>query len=567
MQTSLVIFTFGTVMFFPLLTFHDGTILTASTLNNPPWWNPDWPFRKLITIDHTNVAGNLSDYPALISHASDPELAASAQTNGQDIVFVRYTDNATVLDHEIEFFNHTTGELVSWVKVPSLSNCSDTKLWMYYGNPLSPDQQHSEETWDTQFLAVHHLEETTGIIYDSTSHHNNGIPYGDLTHNLSGKIDGAEYFDGTDDHITLPPVFTSENQFTMETWIYPQTAARYIIAQRTSPLGVLLQVIEGGGALQYYINAAKNETGILLNNWYYVALTYDGTSARFYINGEIANEMTCGTPTWPTENLIIGDRSNGSRQYHGIIDEVRLSDSPRNTSWITTCYNNQNNPSIFSVVGAEEQYEYTLTMTSNPPEGGTVDASPNPPYHYNDNVTLTALPSPGWMFTEWSGNLTGNQNPATLLINQNKTVIASFIPENLPPIAANDSATVQENSSNNLINVLANDHDPDGDTLTITSVTQPIHGTASHDNGFVYYTPFPLYSGADLFAYTISDGQGGDASATVFITVLPVNSPPNKPTDPIPGNGESNVNVNADLGWTGETLILVIASDTMSTSE
>jgi len=87
------------------------------------------------------------------------------------------------------------------------------------------------------------------------------------------------------------------------------------------------------------------------------------------------------------------------------------------------------------------------------------------------------------------------------------------------PNAVDDSAAVDEDSSSNQINVLLNDNDPDGDALTIESVTQPSHGTASHNGDFVYYTPTPGYVGSDSFTYTINDGNGEEDTATVSVTV------------------------------------------------
>ncbi len=90
-------------------------------------------------------------------------------------------------------------------------------------------------------------------------------------------------------------------------------------------------------------------------------------------------------------------------------------------------------------------------------------------------------------------------------------------PSNNPPIANDDYVSIESGSSNNLIDVLDNDFDPDGDTLTIDTVTGPDHGYASTDGDYVYYTPEDGYGGEDEFDYTISDGKGGTSTASVFI--------------------------------------------------
>lgn len=76
------------------------------------------------------------------------------------------------------------------------------------------------------------------------------------------------------------------------------------------------------------------------------------------------------------------------------------------------------------------------------------------------------------------------------------------------------------------LDVLANDTDPDGDSLALTSNTQPAHGSAScSPSGECTYTPEADYNGAESFTYGITDGRGA-ATATVDITVIAVNDAP-----------------------------------------
>ncbi|HEY6172912.1 MAG TPA: Ig-like domain-containing protein, partial [Kofleriaceae bacterium] len=106
------------------------------------------------------------------------------------------------------------------------------------------------------------------------------------------------------------------------------------------------------------------------------------------------------------------------------------------------------------------------------------------------------------------------------------TVTLTVNPVNDPPVAVDDAANLDEDTSAT-IDVVANDGDVDGDTLTVTGVTLPAHGSAVIvDAHHVSYTPAANYSGPDAFRYTIDDGHGATAGATVALTVNPVNDPP-----------------------------------------
>ena len=127
--------------------------------------------------------------------------------------------------------------------------------------------------------------------------------------------------------------------------------------------------------------------------------------------------------------------------------------------------------------------------------------------------------------------------------------ILTVINVNDPPVAVDDSLSVNEDSTNNQLDVLLNDFDIDGDSLTIASVTIPSNGSVSTDGSFAYYTPDPDYNGPDQFGYTITDDSNGSDTATVFVNVTSVNDPPNTPNDPNPFTGETDVDINTDLSW------------------
>lgn len=89
---------------------------------------------------------------------------------------------------------------------------------------------------------------------------------------------------------------------------------------------------------------------------------------------------------------------------------------------------------------------------------------------------------------------------------------------NQPPTATNDSMGTTPGTAVT-INVLGNDSDPNGDTLSISIDSQPAHGTAVVQNGQIVYTPAAGYVGGDSFTYIVSDGKGGTATATVTVNI------------------------------------------------
>lgn len=106
------------------------------------------------------------------------------------------------------------------------------------------------------------------------------------------------------------------------------------------------------------------------------------------------------------------------------------------------------------------------------------------------------------------------------------TVTIDVLEVNTPPVANDDVASVDEDSSV-VIAVLSNDTDGNSDTLFVTGIGAAANGdVVDNGDGTVTYTPDTDFNGTDSFAYTVSDGRGGSDTATVTISVNPVNDGP-----------------------------------------
>jgi len=78
--------------------------------------------------------------------------------------------------------------------------------------------------------------------------------------------------------------------------------------------------------------------------------------------------------------------------------------------------------------GSTQTQQYTLTVNVYPSGSGRVVLEPSGGvYPAGTVVTLTAQPNSGYSFNMWGGDLSGSQNPTTITMNSNKTVIAQFV--------------------------------------------------------------------------------------------------------------------------------------------
>lgn len=140
----------------------------------------------------------------------------------------------------------------------------------------------------------------------------------------------------------------------------------------------------------------------------------------------------------------------------------------------------------------------------------------------NANKTVTFTPAAdfagGASFDYRISDGQGGSDTATVTI----TVAAL----NDAPIAGDDSSSTLEDTPRS-VNVLGNDTDAEGDTLTVVGTNNAVNGSATISGGnTVVFTPAPNFSGTASVNYTVADGNGGTDDATLTITVTAVNDAP-----------------------------------------
>jgi hypothetical protein len=368
-------------------------------------FNQGWQYRREIIIDHDLVAGNLTGFPVLISISDDTDLSSHAQSDGDDLLFMDNVGDAYQLPHEIEFFNGT--DLICWVNVSSLSSTQDTIFYMYYGNPTVGNCQDVEHVWDYDYMLVQHLNETSGIHYDSSGCNNDGSPMGGINQNAIGVIDGTDDFDGSNDYIDCGTNGSLDitNSITVSAWARIDIDEHGRLVSKHGGGSYGWAVIRHDGYLEWALstdgsdwNQGHTSSGSFpVGSWVYVTATFDGEYMRAYMDGveDTGGNMPLdlyGTINVAPASTQIGrdGYSGDSNCFDGLLDEIRISKNIRNADWIWTEYHNQHDPLLFASVGSETSASrYSVSYPS--PVNGAVDQSLSPVLSVQVNDSLGDL--------------------------------------------------------------------------------------------------------------------------------------------------------------------------------
>ncbi len=354
---------------------------TFQTASGGSWYSTGgtWNYRKAITIDHTKVAYNVGEtyanFPVLIK-LTDTNLETGALSSGNDILFT-LSDGVTKLNHEIENYNSSTGELEAWVNVGAsgLSSTVDTTLYMYYGNASAGNQQNVNGTWNSAYQGVWHLGDAGGgTSKDSTSYGNNG------TNNYltagSGQIDGDGSFNGSGggngSNIAIggsKTYATTSSSFSVSSWF---NATNYtnsvpVVAElKTSGTGGLFFTVTNYSGSYTGVDIGSNDaswsnikTGSLPSTgvWHHVVATYNGAGGttlsnyKIYVDGTSQTLSAAGGYGDSNNASMVGaagDLSSGEF-WTGGLDESEITNNVLSADWVATEYTNQESASFYSV--------------------------------------------------------------------------------------------------------------------------------------------------------------------------------------------------------------------------
>ncbi len=388
-----------------------------------------WSSKKSLTVNKSQVEGSHTDFPLLVSF-TDPDLKYTSnggkvsKTDGTDIFFTNSAD--TKLSHEIEKYDPATGQLIAWVKLPSLSSSADTTLNLYFGNASASDQQDKTGVWDTNYKGVWHLDGGTNLGINDATGSNNIASKGTFVPVDSGKIGGGVDNNGSSHMRLNGSPMDGLTSFTLDTWINHDTGASGQAFWSDWSTPQVLWRYEGSSDLRFLVRWSDatsadlqyTPSGYANGSWNKVTITYDGSTIRTYGNGNAGNTTSASGKTVANHSgsnvQKIGGGTTGSEEYwDGSIDEIRISNVARSTDWIKTEYNNQNSPSSFVSVGTTQNVQQTTTEI--PPK--TAETLGPPPPTGSPAVTFQSVASPNVS----SGGGGGSSSSRTTTTTSNTT--------------------------------------------------------------------------------------------------------------------------------------------------
>lgn len=266
--------------------------------------------------------------------------------------------------------------------------------------------------------------------------------------------------------------------------------------------------VESGGTI--LIDAMANDSDPEGDSFYISNVSWSGGGVVSFVNGQLQYEAV---NNWSSDVTITYTLNDGELLSTGtIFVTVTAANSDPVANDDTAALDVDSTILIDVLANDSDSDGDTLTVTGvGPAANGTATIEGN---------QLRYVPDAGFTGVETLSYTVADGQGGTATANVQITVNPADAP-NTAPVAVDDTAVVDQDS-NILVDVLANDSDPDGDALTIQSIDAVGNGVAVIEAGEIRYTPNAGFSGPDTITYTISDGQGGTATATVNIDVTPM---------------------------------------------
>ena len=389
------------------LLFHPPLDFEANATDG--WYDDSWDYRKKITASlDTVIDSDLTDFPYLVS-VTDSDLTKAAESDGSDIVFIA-SDDTTELAYEMEKFDQSTGEIIAWIKIPTVSGSENTDIYMYYKGTSTSD---SSSVWDDNYKLVYHLNQTAsgtvGEFTDVSGNGNDGIAGGTglitqkagrQTTQVEAKIGYGQSFDGptqtannnqgSGDYIWVNKVQSwPTGDSTVEFWtkinsgqsgLNEKNFFNYCVAGSAESKENQYEFVRGDKMKmkmrnQFYVSSQESAA---TSSWIHIMAVYEiGGTSILYKNGEVVksqNNSFGHTIIGGGSFALGGDIDHSSQkckivnnEFIGDMDEFRISNTLRSADWAAASYCNQNGSNDCQTIGPEEPRPLPPTSDTSSP--------------------------------------------------------------------------------------------------------------------------------------------------------------------------------------------------------
>jgi len=343
---------------------------------------PGYSYYKTITIQATEVSGSatLSNFPMLFSE-TDPNLAGTGfggnvqSINGYDIAFT-LDDGSTVLDHQIEKYDPTTGEYVAWIRIPSLDAVTNSTLHVYYGNPSVSTDPSTESVWDINHVSVYHL---TDDFSDKTQNNNDLTNFGTSNNGAGAAAKCREFNQGDYLHANTDASYLLTGDVTVSAWVDLNVLQVGSYENMILDVGGIdesnienklynFNILSTGQLGVFWENGLGLNTDLVSLNSItfppsgYTMLSFTRNTTlnevRFYQDGIQLDLL-------PSTYLLDPDGGGGAElsiginqqfptlDYDGKMDEIRISNNVRSEDWLRTNFNSISSPNTFYILGSQ----------------------------------------------------------------------------------------------------------------------------------------------------------------------------------------------------------------------
>jgi autotransporter-associated beta strand protein len=363
-----------------------------------------WTYSKNLYLNTkasgANVSGNVVKFPVLVRLDSTIVDFTAVKDSGQDIRFSK-SDGVTQLSYEIEQLDKANKTAAIWVLVDTVYGGDSTHYFtMYWGKSDAASISNGRAVFDTAngFRGVWHLKESSGDFQDASCNGYSGTRNGN-TAQASGDIGYGQTFDGAGDYVEMSNALNpGTSNFTVSAWTKRSATGGFALVGKSiggtpsSTYGwmvgtdgsnyILAMAASGGSA---WGNAGTfyrpTTTGISdITTWHHVAAVFNKSSnalCKVYIDGvnrsgTVTGDITGVGSVSNTLNARIGAEADGGYPWNGLVDEVTVAFTNRDSLWIKLCYENQKTSQTLVMYTIEDysQWQYSRKVNINTSQSG-----------------------------------------------------------------------------------------------------------------------------------------------------------------------------------------------------